>query len=41
VEQFPYIQGQRATEALLEILSDSSLEWKKITLESQLVVHDA
>lgn len=41
VEQFPYIQGQRATEALLEILSDPSSQWKKITLESQLVVHDA
>ncbi|MBN9384473.1 MAG: LacI family DNA-binding transcriptional regulator [Chitinophagaceae bacterium] len=39
VEQFPYIQGQRATEALLEILSDPSSPWKKITLESQLVIH--
>jgi LacI family transcriptional regulator len=39
VEQFPYLQGQRATEALLEILSDPSSPWKKITLESQLVVH--
>jgi len=41
VEQFPYLQGQRATEALLEILSDPSSDWKKITLESQLVIHDA
>ena len=39
VEQFPYQQGQRATEALLEILSDPSSEWKKIILESQLVIH--
>lgn len=39
VEQFPYIQGQRATEALLEILSDPSSPWKKIILESQLVIH--
>jgi len=39
VEQFPYLQGQRATEALLEILSDPASEWKKITLESQLVIH--
>jgi len=39
VEQFPYVQGQRATEALLEILADPSSAWKKITLESKLVIH--
>ncbi|HVU59013.1 MAG TPA: LacI family DNA-binding transcriptional regulator [Puia sp.] len=48
VEQFPYIQGQRATEALLEILSSHTPEdapaspdhWKKIILESHLVIHN-
>ena len=39
VEQFPYVQGQRATQALLEILADPSSAWKKITLESKLVIH--
>lgn len=39
VEQFPYQQGQRATEALLEILANPATPWKKITLESQLVLH--
>lgn len=39
VEQFPYVQGQRATEALLEILADPSSAWKKVTLESKLVIH--
>ena len=47
VEQFPYEQGQRATEALLELLSSgnpaeipgSPTVWKKITLESRLVIH--
>lgn len=47
VEQFPYIQGQRATEALLEILASHIPEdmpaspghWKKIILESRLEIH--
>ncbi|MDO6430649.1 LacI family DNA-binding transcriptional regulator [Flavitalea sp. BT771] len=39
VEQFPYVQGQRATEALLEILADPTSPWKKVTLESKLVIH--
>ena len=47
VEQFPYVQGQRATETLLEILSsntpaDAAVSpdyWKKVTLESQLMIH--
>ena len=39
VEQFPYAQGQRATQALLEILADPASAWKKITLESKLVIH--
>jgi LacI family transcriptional regulator len=48
VEQFPYIQGQRATETLLEILTSRNPEgapvpaehWKKVILESQLVIHN-
>ncbi len=48
VEQFPYQQGQKATETLIELLqkkSEESLEnnnatFYKIILESQLVVHD-
>ncbi|HEY4209815.1 MAG TPA: LacI family DNA-binding transcriptional regulator [Puia sp.] len=47
VEQFPYIQGQRATEALLDILASHTPEdapaspqhWKKIILESRLEIH--
>ena len=47
VEQFPYLQGQKATEALLEILSSGgqadgpipASHWKNITLESKLVIH--
>ena len=50
VEQFPYQQGQKATETLIELLqqkSDESTEnitnatYYKIILESQLVVHDS
>jgi LacI family transcriptional regulator, repressor for deo operon, udp, cdd, tsx, nupC, and nupG len=45
VEQFPYLQGQKATEILLELLSKSkdeleSAAYYKIILESQLVLHD-
>ncbi|HVV02633.1 MAG TPA: LacI family DNA-binding transcriptional regulator [Puia sp.] len=48
VEQFPYIQGQRATETLLEILTSNTPEdapvspdhWKKVILESHLVIHN-
>lgn len=43
VEQFPYQQGQKAMETLLELLSKSEKENKtyyKIILESQLVIHD-
>ena len=48
VEQFPYVQGQRATETLLEILRSETPEdapvapthWKKVILESHLVIHN-
>lgn len=44
VEQFPYRQGQKAMETLLELLgkSDTSPEtdtWFKVILESKLVIH--
>lgn len=45
VEQFPYLQGQRATETLLDLLSKNkdeaiSTSYKNIVIESQLVIHD-
>jgi LacI family transcriptional regulator len=46
VEQYPYLQGQKATETLLELISRSqtqdgnSIAYYKIILESQLVIHD-
>lgn len=48
VEQFPYQQGQKATETLIELLQKKAEEspennnatYYKIILESQLVVHD-
>lgn len=45
VEQFPYQQGQKATEILLELLAKSKDEretaaYYKIILDSQLVLHD-
>jgi LacI family repressor for deo operon, udp, cdd, tsx, nupC, and nupG len=44
VEQFPYPQGQKATEILLEILSKNKEEtvvtYYKIILESQLIIHN-
>lgn len=45
VEQFPYLQGQKATEILLELLSKSEAErgsgtYYKIILDSQLVIHE-
>lgn len=48
VEQFPYQQGQKATETLIELLQQKSKEntdnsnttFYKIILESQLVIHD-
>jgi len=45
VEQFPYLQGQKATEILLELLSRSDEEqanmtYYKIILDSQLVIHE-
>lgn len=43
VEQFPYLQGQKATEILLELLSKDqepgNATYYKIILDSQLVVH--
>ena len=44
IEQFPYHQGQRATEMLLEILNsgrnaNANAKFKKIVLEPRLVVH--
>lgn len=46
VEQYPYLQGQKATETLLELLSreDSEVEnnaYYRIILESQLVVTES
>lgn len=48
VEQFPYQQGQKATETLIELLQkkdngepeNNNATYYKIILESQLVVHD-
>ncbi len=45
VEQFPYLQGQKATEILLDLLAKSKEEMEntayyKIILDSQLVLHD-
>jgi LacI family repressor for deo operon, udp, cdd, tsx, nupC, and nupG len=45
VEQFPYLQGQKATEILLELLSKNEKEsgnttYYKIILDSQLMIHE-
>lgn len=46
VEQFPYIQGQKATDILIELMNKTRDEGKqnntyyKIIVESQLVLHD-
>src|SRR5207237_10208068 len=45
VEQYPYLQGQKATETLIELLNKDPHEgennaYYRIILESQLVVHD-
>lgn len=45
VEQFPYLQGQKATETLLELLDKNGDEvenntYYRIILESQLVIHE-
>ncbi len=46
VEQFPYLQGQKATETLIELLNkkntvaENSNTYYKIILESQLMVHE-
>jgi len=45
VEQFPYIQGQKATEILMELLRvdnghNESNAYYRIILESQLVIHN-
>lgn len=44
LEQFPYQQGQKATEVLIELLNkkentSQGISYKKITLESQLAFH--
>lgn len=44
VEQFPYLQGQKATETLLELLEKNKQNtdpdtWYKIIVESKLIVH--
>ena len=43
IEQFPYQQGQKATELLLDLLSGrepaGTRPFKKITVESQLAIH--
>lgn len=46
VEQFPYLQGQKATEMLLELISHgrapeaTDIAYYKIILESKLVIHN-
>ena len=46
VEQFPYLQGQKATETLIELLhkkneeKESANTFFKIILESQLIIHE-
>ncbi len=46
VEQFPYLQGQKATETLLELISGNQAQegnnvaYYEIILESQLIIHD-
>ena len=45
VEQFPYVQGQKATETLLEVLDRKKEEpesntYYRIILESQLMVNE-
>ncbi|HEV7621486.1 MAG TPA: LacI family DNA-binding transcriptional regulator, partial [Flavisolibacter sp.] len=45
VEQYPYIQGQKATETLMDLLSKNLKEgenniYYKIIVESQLVIHN-
>ena len=45
VEQYPYLQGQKATEILLELISSNqthdgnNVAYNKIILESQLIIH--
>jgi LacI family transcriptional regulator len=44
LEQFPYQQGQKATEVLMELLNKKESDpqttsYRKITLESQLAFH--
>ena len=49
VEQFPYQQGQKATETLIDLLNqktkavveNGSATYYKIILESQLMVHES
>jgi LacI family transcriptional regulator, repressor for deo operon, udp, cdd, tsx, nupC, and nupG len=49
VEQFPYQQGQKATETLIDLLTqksngdaeNSNMVYYKIILESQLIVHES
>ena len=44
VEQFPYVQGQKATETLIEVLErkdeQESNTYYRIILESQLIVNE-
>jgi LacI family transcriptional regulator len=46
VEQFPYLQGQKATDILLDLLNkmtedqDISQAWYRITVDSKLIVND-
>lgn len=46
VEQYPYMQGEKATETLLELISGKQMQegnnaFYKIILESQLVIYDS
>lgn len=43
VEQFPYLQGQKATEILMELIDNKEVAgggYKKVILDSQLVIKD-
>jgi LacI family transcriptional regulator len=44
VEQYPYQQGQKATETLIDILNknkeETDITYYKIILESKLMIHD-
>ena len=40
VEQYPYLQGQKATEILLDIINCKQYEFKHVIIDSRLVIGD-